>query len=98
MVMFYKIQYKVSDIITKRMSLLARTSEHGWSLVWPGRLVVLMLHSCFFRPMVGTWDGVCSQSPPITDGQLWPELLKQLTLSPEDSELSTETQNIKTCN
>lgn len=92
-----EIQYKVSEII-KRMSLLARTSEHGWSLVWPGRLVVLSLHCCFFRPMASTWDGACSQYPPITDGQLWPELLKQLTLSPEDSELSTEAQHIKTCN
>jgi len=73
------------------MNIEGRTLEHGWSLVWPGRLVGSTLHSCFFGPMTGPWEGACSQSPPITEGQLWPELLKQLTLSPEDSELSTET-------
>lgn len=65
------------------------TLEHGWI----GGLVGFLLLSCcnFFTPVAGTSDGPCSPHPPITDWELWPELLKQLTLSPDDSELSTVT-------
>lgn len=80
---------------------VCRTVVHEWSLVWPGGLVGFKLHSwlradAFFTTMTGASNWVCSQSPPITDEQLGPELLKQLTLSPEDTELSTKTQYIKT--
>ena len=45
-----------------------------------------------FAHRTGPSEGDSSTSPPITDRQLWPELLKPLTLSPDDSELSTVSQ------
>lgn len=77
---------------------------HTLELGWIGGLAGFLLLSClwalnFFTPMTGTSDGPCSPHPPITEWELWPELLKQLTLSPDDSELSTVTNtHNKGCN